>query len=47
MLLSVKLFLEVTGWGEKVARRRGEGSGRMRHLKAIPRKAKNGFRTGT
>ncbi|EMC98408.1 hypothetical protein BAUCODRAFT_121278 [Baudoinia panamericana UAMH 10762] len=33
-------------WGEKAKRRKTTGSGRMRTLKTIPRKAKNGFRTG-
>ena len=27
--------------------RRGQGTGRMRYMKDIPRLAKNGFRTGT
>ncbi|KAM3134404.1 60S ribosomal protein L37 [Paramecium bursaria] len=34
-----------SGWGLKVARRRGEGTGRLRYLKTVPRRAKNGFRT--
>ncbi|GBG27426.1 60S ribosomal protein L37 [Hondaea fermentalgiana] len=34
-------------WGKKALRRRTEGTGRMRYLKTIPRKAKNGFREGT
>jgi large subunit ribosomal protein L37e len=33
-------------WGQKAIRRRTTGTGRMRHLKEVPRKAKNGFRTG-
>ena len=36
-----------TGWGQKVRARRGQGTGRMRYMKDIPRLAKNGFRTGT
>ncbi|CAD8167293.1 unnamed protein product (macronuclear) [Paramecium tetraurelia] len=36
-----------SGWGEKVARRRSTGTGRMRYLKSIARRAKNGFRAGT
>ena len=31
----------------KVAGRKGEGSGRLRSLKHITRRAKNGFRSGT
>ena len=31
----------------KALRRRCEGTGRMRYLKTMPRKAKNGFREGT
>ncbi|KAK5744600.1 60S ribosomal protein L37B [Elasticomyces elasticus] len=33
-------------WSEKAKRRKTTGTGRMRTLKTIPRKAKNGFRTG-
>ncbi|KXT11876.1 hypothetical protein AC579_5192 [Pseudocercospora musae] len=34
-------------WGEKAKRRKTTGSGRMRSLKLIPRKFKNGFQLGT
>mmetsp|Transcript_23908 Transcript_23908/g.26536 ORF Transcript_23908/g.26536 Transcript_23908/m.26536 type:complete len:90 (-) Transcript_23908:53-322(-) len=34
-------------WAAKALRRRTTGSGRMRHLKDMPRRAKNGFREGT
>eukprot|EP00361_Fabrea_salina_P004229 CAMPEP_0202426332 /NCGR_PEP_ID=MMETSP1345-20130828/716_1 /ASSEMBLY_ACC=CAM_ASM_000843 /TAXON_ID=342563 /ORGANISM="Fabrea Fabrea salina" /LENGTH=50 /DNA_ID=CAMNT_0049036715 /DNA_START=140 /DNA_END=292 /DNA_ORIENTATION=+ len=34
-------------WATKASRRRGEGTGRMKYLKTIPRRAKNGFRSGT
>ncbi|WFD29219.1 hypothetical protein MSPP1_000225 [Malassezia sp. CBS 17886] len=34
-------------WGQKAIRRKTTGSGRMRYLKTVARKAKNGFRTGT
>ncbi|KAI3629397.1 hypothetical protein MIR68_012602 [Amoeboaphelidium protococcarum] len=34
-------------WSEKGQRRKTTGTGRMRHLKTIPRRAKNGFREGT
>ena len=33
-------------WGGKALRRRTEGTGRMRTLKTLPRKFKNGFREG-
>ena len=34
-------------WAHKALRRRTEGTGRMRHLKTLPRRFKNGFREGT
>mmetsp|Transcript_2164 Transcript_2164/g.5435 ORF Transcript_2164/g.5435 Transcript_2164/m.5435 type:complete len:165 (+) Transcript_2164:77-571(+) len=34
-------------WAQKGKRRRAPGTGRMAHLKTIPRRAKNGFREGT
>ncbi|TKA26007.1 hypothetical protein B0A50_05519 [Salinomyces thailandicus] len=34
-------------WGEKAKRRKTTGTGRMRTLKGVPRKFKNGFRVGT
>merc|ERR1711907_125071 len=34
-------------WGEKALRRRTTGTGRMSHLKNMPRRFKNGFREGT
>eukprot|EP01017_Pseudomicrothorax_dubius_P033150 TRINITY_DN440_c0_g2_i1.p1 TRINITY_DN440_c0_g2~~TRINITY_DN440_c0_g2_i1.p1 ORF type:complete len:106 (+),score=8.21 TRINITY_DN440_c0_g2_i1:104-421(+) len=34
-------------WSPKVRRRTGQGTGRMRYLRHIPRLAKNGFRSGT
>jgi large subunit ribosomal protein L37e len=34
-------------WGEKAQRRRTEGTGRMRYMKSMTRKFKNGFREGT
>ncbi|GIZ38113.1 hypothetical protein CBER1_03618 [Cercospora berteroae] len=33
-------------WGEKAKRRKTTGSGRMRSLKLVPRKFKNGFQNG-
>ncbi|CAM9674434.1 unnamed protein product [Phaeothamnion confervicola] len=33
-------------WSEKAKRRRTEGTGRMRHLKDMPRRFKHGFREG-
>eukprot|EP00828_Plagiopyla_frontata_P026844 TRINITY_DN349_c0_g1_i9.p3 TRINITY_DN349_c0_g1~~TRINITY_DN349_c0_g1_i9.p3 ORF type:complete len:127 (+),score=20.24 TRINITY_DN349_c0_g1_i9:153-533(+) len=35
------------GWGLKVRGRKGQGTGRMRYMKTIGRRAKNGFRSGT
>lgn len=34
-------------WAKKAIRRRTQGTGRMRYLKHVPRKLKNGFREGT
>lgn len=34
-------------WGEKALRRRTEGTGRMRYMKDLPRRAKNNFRENT
>ncbi|WFD02904.1 60S ribosomal protein L37A [Malassezia obtusa] len=34
-------------WGQKAIRRKTTGTGRMRYLKTVARRAKNGFRTGT
>jgi large subunit ribosomal protein L37e len=31
-------------WSKKMIRRKGEGSGRMRYMKTLPRRFKNGFR---
>ena len=32
------------GWGCKVRARKGQGTGRMRYLKTVARRAKNNFR---
>ncbi|KAI9885654.1 MAG: 60S ribosomal protein L37 [Watsoniomyces obsoletus] len=34
-------------WSEKAKRRKTTGTGRMRHLKLVARRFKNGFRVGT
>lgn len=34
-------------WANKAIRRKTTGTGRMRHLKDLPRRAKNGFREGS
>ncbi|GBF66487.1 60S ribosomal protein L37 [Trichophyton mentagrophytes] len=34
-------------WSQKALRRRTTGTGRMRYLKSVDRKFKNGFQTGT
>ncbi|KAL8659671.1 MAG: hypothetical protein Q9226_000296 [Calogaya cf. arnoldii] len=39
-------FVNVHNWGEKAKRRKTTGTGRMRSMKLIPRKFKNGFQTG-
>ncbi|KAJ8105018.1 hypothetical protein ONZ43_g7591 [Nemania bipapillata] len=33
-------------WSEKAKRRKTTGTGRMRYLKEVPRRFKNGFQTG-
>lgn len=33
-------------WGQKAKRRRTTGTGRMAYLKTVPRRFKNGFRSG-
>ncbi len=33
-------------WAEKAKRRNTTGTGRMRYLKTLPRRFKNGFREG-
>ena len=40
-------YNDVVEWGQKAKRRRTTGTGRMRHLKDLPRRFKNGFREGT
>mmetsp|Transcript_1285 Transcript_1285/g.1592 ORF Transcript_1285/g.1592 Transcript_1285/m.1592 type:complete len:92 (+) Transcript_1285:45-320(+) len=34
-------------WATKAIRRRGQGTGRMSHLRNVARRAKNNFREGT
>lgn len=34
-------------WSQKALRRRTQGTGRMRYLKNVQRRFKNGFREGT
>ncbi|XP_023320748.1 probable 60S ribosomal protein L37-A [Eurytemora carolleeae] len=34
-------------WSEKAKRRKTTGTGRMRHMKVVQRKFRNGFREGT
>lgn len=33
-------------WGQKAIRRKTTGTGRMRYMKDLPRRFKNGFREG-
>ena len=37
----------IDNWSEKAKRRRVTGTGRMRHLKLVHRRFRNGFREGT
>lgn len=41
------LISNIDNWAKKAIRRRTPGSGRMRYLKHVNRRAKNGFREGT
>jgi hypothetical protein len=40
------LLLCADQWGQKAIGRKTTGTGRMRHLKDLPRRFKNGFREG-
>ena len=40
------MFIYIVEWGQKAKRRRTTGTGRMNHLKDMPRRFKNGFREG-
>lgn len=44
--LADTFFYFSVNWGEKAQRRRTTGTGRMRYLKTVDRKFKNGFQTG-
>jgi len=46
-IYSPPCFVAVDNWGEKAIRRRTTGTGRMRHLKIVARRFRNGFREGT
>lgn len=39
--------LSAVNWSKKSIRRRTTGTGRMRYLKTLPRRFRNGFREGT
>lgn len=39
-------FPSAVQWGQKAIGRKTTGTGRMRHLKDLPRRFKNGFREG-
>ena len=39
-------LLHADNWSAKAIRRKTTGTGRMRHLRDMPRRAKNGFREG-
>ena len=34
-------------WSQKTTQRRGTGFGKMKHLREVARRARNGFRSGT
>jgi hypothetical protein len=40
-------FSGIVNWSEKAKRRKTTGTGRMRHLKEVHRRFKNGFQVGT
>lgn len=39
--------IKLVNWGMKAIRRRTTGTGRMRYLRSVDRRYKNGFREGT
>ena len=43
----VAVNMIIDNWSAKAKRRRTDGTGRMRHLKGVSRRFKNGFREGT
>ena len=43
---SLTFYQNTDNWGMKAKRRKTTGTGRMRYLKEVPRKFKNGFQTG-
>ena len=47
MLGVMKFSLHIVNWSMKAKRRRTTGTGRMRYLKKVQRKFRNGFREGT
>jgi len=47
MALPCPPLFTTDNWSEKSKRRRTTGTGRMQHLKNMPRRYKNGFREGT
>jgi hypothetical protein len=47
MMITDNNNLLLDEWGQKAKRRRTTGTGRMRYLKTLPRRFKNGFREGT
>ena len=40
-------MMNLDNWSVKAIRRNTQGTGRMRYLKHVARRAKNGFREGT
>lgn len=45
-LITIVFVLDADNWSVKAIRRKTTGTGRMRHMKVVQRRAKNGFLTG-
>jgi hypothetical protein len=46
LFIDSSYYLLIDNWAQKEKRRRTTGTGRMRYLKDLPRRFKNGFREG-
>lgn len=47
MLCTLTVWPAADNWSVKAKRRKTTGSGRMRHLKKVQRRFRNGFREGS
>jgi hypothetical protein len=45
-ITAILTSISTDNWGEKAKRRKTVGTGRMRYLKDVSRRFKNGFQTG-